>query len=237
MVPCCLSSKVGCHGEVEVVGIFSTFQDRWEERQSYLNLCFSHIQKSVLSSNHWTTCLSLFCSFWWLYPWVGDLCLWEMARPSKATGSGSREQWILEKVVFILAACISMPPVKDSYTSLHLWRRSIAFSPLGAPGQNWNFRSRTGIFFLKSTVTASVPAWYGSFMCSEGCHMANVNTLPFMFHFKVSKKNLGWQWYVKKIITESHKRLKTKGFRTSIVNEEEFHCVLQLPSVRRSRCS
>lgn len=113
-----------------------------------------------------------------------------MARPSKATGSGSREQWVWGKAVFILAACISMPPVKDSYTSLHLWRRSIAFSPLGAPGQNWNFRSRTGIVFLRRTVAASVPAWYGSFMCREGCHMQMSISYHLCFILRFFKKQL-----------------------------------------------
>lgn len=159
-----------------------------------------------------------------------------MARPSKATRSGSREWWVWGKqcsswLPAFLCHCQGHfpPPVTLQHCLLSSW---CSWAKLEFQIQNWYCLLKEYSYCLSSSLV-----WL--FHVPWRLSHANVNILPFMFHFKVfkKKKNLGWQWYVKKIITESHKRLKAKGFRTTVVNKEGFHCVLQLPSVRCSSCS
>lgn len=120
------------------------------------------------------------------------------------------------------------PPVTSQHCLLSSW---CSWAKLEFQIQNWHFLLKEYSYCLSSSLV-----WF--FHVPWRLSHANVNTLPFVFHFKVSEKNLGWQWYVKKILTESHKILRTKGFRTSIVNEEEFHLcyscqVLDVPVVAK----
>lgn len=185
-----LSSKGSYLWEVEVVGLFSTFENSSGERKDkaiwtyislvYRNLFFHQTTKPLAlvssAASHGLICGQ-----------ETSACLVEMARPSKATRSGFRERWGLGKAVFILAACIFTPPAKDSS---RLSTCNVATLPsllsvlLGKTG----IRNRTGTVFLEySSCLSSGLVWFSHMPWRIS--QESVNILPFvLLHFKVFKK-------------------------------------------------
>lgn len=147
-------------------------------------------------------------------------------QPSKAPRSGCGEQWGLGSSVLIAAACILLPPVKDSCFSppvmsqhclLSSW---CSWAKLEYAIQNW-------LCLLKEHGSCLSSSPLGSFLCPEESH-GIVNILPsVLLPFKVFKKQmdrlfisvnklLGWQQHVKKIIAKSLERLQPKDSRPGV---------------------
>lgn len=144
-------------------------------------------------------------------------------RPGLAVGSSGA--WGAQRSSWLRAFCCHLSRTR---ASLHLSCRSIAFSPLGAPGQNWNMQSRTGFVFLKSTAPASVPACLVLSCALKSVNMElSTSCQSVLLPLKVFKKQmdkllisvnrlLGWQQHVKKMIAKSLERLQPKDSRPGV---------------------
>lgn len=147
-------------------------------------------------------------------------------RPSKATRSGCGEQWGLGSAALIVAACISLPPVKDScfslpVTSQHCLLSSwCSWAKLEYAIQNW-------LCLLKEHGSCLSSSLLRSFLCPEECHMelsTSCHPCCFLLRFLKNKwtdfisvnRLLGWQQHVKKIIAKSLERLQPKDSRPGV---------------------